>query len=1401
MNSKLIGISIRHKCSDAISEVPHKELRKFSKKILHSKSKGAPISKGYFLTSKQTENYSDYRNFLSQKEFKVIKREHETASSENIKQNRVVENAQDKSGKYSSYRLTSSDMPVYKFVSQRNLLNRTFRATEYEIIKRSMSTFSNGYYRGSRCASTIKTKEHFIEDHESLEKISQKNTSIRVISGSKKYIVDNDLCKNKKFDIKVEQLFYENESFSEKPVSIKQILDQSVKKFRNKQSEYKIIKRRDGASKLKELGTKESPAAEINEDSSTSGTETISAKCSGTDNTNGNNNSEKSQRVNEINLQMLPLDLYKHIFPNGNQGSLSSEEINSVKEELKAFGLNVDSQTPFPNVHVEVPVLEGKDVEEHFYNIASAQVKPYLKVVNELIRKVPPPPENWILQEGWTRYTDAGSEKVDYPLEDGLIFDVEVCMNEGSLPTLATAVSKEAWYGWVSKSLAEGSGAVVKDRLLSMDFLIPLESIFSDHGKKLNSFQKRPKIVIGHNVSYDRARIKEQYWLNSTGTRFVDTMSMHVCVSGINSFQRALLKADKEDLEDSLRSRSSLNNLGDVHELYCGQKIDKKPRNLFVDGTLLEVREQFNDLMKYCASDVTATHDILEKLFPMFQERFPHPVTFAGMLELGSAYLPVNSNWQRYIEESESTFEDMNYEGKVILSRRADEVCRLMHNEKYKEDLWMWDQDWSTQDIKMKTSLTKARLREIEKAKAEEREKREKERAQEKRFSDDEEEGDPLEAKFAYLQDTKYLLPARKTHMPGYPNWYRKLCLKKNSENWVPGAQSISTSMQVAPKILNLTWENYPLHYIRDHGWGFLVPHSNDLSIQTNIPLKQLLDQCPLPRQLTSEARVDYAMATLRVDVQNDLHKTEFWRYKRKESPVNETFYKGSGIWCNVDIDNCCWFFKLPHKDGTSHKVGNPLAKDFLNKFSENVLAGLDVSASLVLKIAKMLSYWRNNRDRILSQMVIWFEEERLPNVLRKDKRKMRFGAIVPQVVVSGTLTRRAVEPTWMTASNAHEERIGSELRAMIQAPPGYNIVGADVDSQELWIASVIGDAHHAKIHGATPFGWMTLIGNKADGTDMHSVTAKAIGISRDHAKVINYARIYGAGQKFAERLLKQFNPSMTEAEAASKSKKMFVMTKGKKVYRLKKEYVSQELEDKEYSASMMFRIAKIYGKTAGEMFEKGQWIGGSESAMFNRLEEIAGSLNPATPFLNSRLSRALEGPGVDEDKYLPTKVNWVVQSGAVDFLHLMLVSMRWLMRDNARFCLSFHDEIRYLVSTKYKYNAALAMHITNLLTRSFCSSRLGIQDLPMSVAFFTSVEVDTVLRKEASADCKTPSNPHGLESGYEISPGENLDIWKAIEKSGGLLGSWHASRSRMNAGQADLVKCKEGLKEEIQIS
>lgn len=77
----------------------------------------------------------------------------------------------------------------------------------------------------------------------------------------------------------------------------------------------------------------------------------------------------------------------------------------------------------------------------------------------------------------------------------------------------------------------------------------------------------------------------------------------------------------------------------------------------------------------------------------------------------------------------------------------------------------------------------------------------------------------------------------------------------------------------------------------------------------------------------------------------------------------------------------------------------------------------------------------------------------------------------------------------------------------------------------------------------------MTLQGKKSQGTDLHSRTADAVGISREHAKVFNYGRIYGAGRPFAERLLMQFNHRLSQTEASSKASQMYALTKGLRRY------------------------------------------------------------------------------------------------------------------------------------------------------------------------------------------------------------------------------------------------------------
>lgn len=62
--------------------------------------------------------------------------------------------------------------------------------------------------------------------------------------------------------------------------------------------------------------------------------------------------------------------------------------------------------------------------------------------------------------------------------------------------------------------------------------------------------------------------------------------------------------------------------------------------------------------------------------------------------------------------------------------------------------------------------------------------------------------------------------------------------------------------------------------------------------------------------------------------------------------------------------------------------------------------------------------------------------------------------------------------------------------------------------------------------------------------------------------------------------------------------------------------------------------------------------------------------------------------------------------------------------------------------------------------SRCMFAYKLGLNDLPQSVAFFSAVDIDQCLRKEVTMDCKTPSNPTGMERRYGIPQGEHNTLF-----------------------------------------
>ncbi|KAI0851075.1 DNA polymerase family A-domain-containing protein [Daldinia vernicosa] len=942
-------------------------------------------------------------------------------------------------------------------------------------------------------------------------------------------------------------------------------------------------------------------------------------------------------RFNEIGVQQVSARIYEQIFKNGSDPP-PQELVDLSIDHLQRhdlFGKNTDNTAP---IAFDVPELQGKTLDEHFYKLGMDCANPYLGMAKAFAESMAPSrPREWVRQSGWTKYYNDGTppEKVEFPDADTLCFDVEVMWKESSFAVMACAMSPKNWYAWLSPWLL---GESESDR-----HLIPL----GDPNKE--------RIIVGHNIGYDRARILEEYDLKQSRNSFLDTMSLHVAVNGMCSQQRPtwmkhqknkelrdkitketdnvelinLLAHTHEDEEELWVERSSINSLRDVAKFHLNIAIDKAARDQFGELDREGVLGKLSELLDYCAADVVVTHKVYRIIFPNFLKVCPHPVSFAALRHLSSVILPVNKSWDAYVQNAEATYHRLSDSVQERLVSLAEKAVEIKDDaDKWGNDPWLKQLDWSGQEIKMVKGKKK---------------------------------GDPPR-------------PAARQKKPGMPKWYKDLFKKIDSE------MSLTVRTRIAPLLLRLAWDGYPLVWSDKYGWTFKVPLS-DMSKYSSTQLVEC----------------DFS-----------------------DEPIEALKHDRTGI-----------YFKLPHKDGPNTRCVNPLAKGYLVYFENGTLSSEYPLAKEALDMNASCSYWISARSRITSQMVV-YEKNKVENSEedRTKKDDYDLGYILPQIIPMGTITRRAVENTWLTASNAKKNRVGSELKAMVKAPPGYCFVGADVDSEELWIASVIGDATF-KLHGGNAIGFMTLEGTKAAGTDLHSRTASILGITRNNAKVFNYGRIYGAGLKFAATLLRQFNPSLSEKETLDIAGKLYATTKGTKTTR----------------------------KT---LSKRPFWRGGTESFVFNKLEEFAEQDRPRTPVLGAGITEALLTRYISKGGYLTSRINWAIQSSGVDYLHLLIVSMDYLIRRfniAARLAISVHDEIRYLVKDEDKYRAAMALQVANLWTRAMFAQQVGINDLPQACAYFSAIDIDHILRKEVDMDCVTPSHL------TPIPPGESLDIMQLLEK------------------------------------
>ncbi|CAI5441012.1 unnamed protein product [Caenorhabditis angaria] len=983
----------------------------------------------------------------------------------------------------------------------------------------------------------------------------------------------------------------------------------------------------------------------------------------------------------------------------------------------------------------ELPQLMADDIIEHFRILADSQVSKYRELLDfattfdlnsaKIALKSIDNQDLWRFEPGWYKYPfedPKNSEKIEAPLDDVLFFDIELVVRDGRLPTLAIALGKDAWYGWCSDRLINDSDV---PEFPTIEHLIPIGET------------SREKIIIGHNIGFDRARCQEAYSTpKSTKIRFMDTMSMSIPMFGMADHQQSLYEMyDIEEIEgnndwmNAWKGRVSKNSLVAVHDhLYPDKEVSaegfskKSMRASFVKDPISKIREDFQPLMSYCARDNILSAEIYLKLWPEFRRRFPHPATLYGMLNMGNVYLPINQYWKQFFDYNAQLCEEKKTASAKKIVEAASILAQTEENSesKIEEDIWMWSQDWTIKSNQQK------------------------------------------------------------------PEWFNKLFKARNFaklELDEVDYHHIALKSSLIPSIFGFIYGPFPLFKTRSKGWGFLAPGCTKT-------IEKFLGE----DQEFIEVHTDFTMSSssAKFPLKKFYETVQDNIFEFGDFPISDE-KKG---W-DLDKFGAIKFYQLDHPNGAGN-VGDPLTKHFQKDLKERVLRPtrfVEIFEKTVLDSIQTTQFWTSYSERYRDEVAIYYEQN------QEDAKKL--GAIAAAVVPAGTVSRRSVHKLWVTLTNQSGGHvIGTGIKAMVQASNGARLVGADVDSQEQWLAALYGDASAEKrldlanrVAGKTAFSNMMLAGSKSDNTDLHSVVANQLKISRNHAKTLNYARLYGSGESHAAKHLMRIG-GMKQAEAEKTASQLFKLTKGD-VSKFQKidpnfnifvdkflarnrnldsskiltidgafylptytsKYAQETIEFEDWMIATYFPdssenrenlICGIYEKL-GE--NRKLFVGGYESSTFNFLEMKAAQQNLRTPILECQIADSLGKlpDGTPDAKFFDKKykrsvMNWIVQSSAVDFLHLLLVSMEWLTikyEIEARFVISIHDEVRYMCREEDAPRLALALQLSNLLVRAYISQKVGICQLPNTVAFFSQVDCDTVLRKEVDT---VSINPDGTK-------------------------------------------------------
>ena len=104
---------------------------------------------------------------------------------------------------------------------------------------------------------------------------------------------------------------------------------------------------------------------------------------------------------NEVGVQLLTKGLHEQIFKNVTFPKPDKSYVRLAREHLEQHSLDPTQGSAIPETDFRLPPLQGRDIDEHFYQIGSSSAQPWLDLAERFVTIDPPPkPDYWHIQPG-----------------------------------------------------------------------------------------------------------------------------------------------------------------------------------------------------------------------------------------------------------------------------------------------------------------------------------------------------------------------------------------------------------------------------------------------------------------------------------------------------------------------------------------------------------------------------------------------------------------------------------------------------------------------------------------------------------------------------------------------------------------------------------------------------------------------------------------------------------------------------------------------------------------------------------------------------------------------------------------------------------------------------------------